>query len=44
MERVLEDISKYNVLKLAATVEYYEWEKIESRFYRFLKEIDIKDN
>ncbi|MGN4931238.1 glycosyltransferase family 4 protein [Bacillus cereus group sp. MYBK14-1] len=44
MERVLEGISKYNVLKLAATVEYYEWEKIESRFYRFLKEIDIKDN
>ncbi|EJS60872.1 hypothetical protein CN505_08960 [Bacillus cereus] len=42
MEDISKEIFKYNTSNISKTVQDYEWDKIESRFYKFLNEINLK--
>ena len=33
----MHDLSKYSPIGVSKTVEEYEWDKIEERFYKYLK-------
>ena len=37
IQKIVHDLSKYSPISVSKTVEEYEWDKIEERFYKYLK-------
>ncbi|GAB6640505.1 glycosyltransferase [Bacillus cereus] len=43
IQKIVHDLSKYSPISVSKTVEEYEWDKIEERFYKYLKKINEKN-